>query len=166
MKNIVRLLVLSLLFALPAAAQSWDWSMPGSAGIIDPAAITVWDLTATTFRIRTNSVGSVTARYPVTNTYGSSFDISPAWGTLEATISDSSATAASVTATLYQVDKCSDQETALCTITSNDGDGTPTCQTCTFSGGLDFANNAYYVLVTATKTDVPPVAELHSLAIY
>ena len=165
MKNIVRLIVVCSLFALPAAAQ-WDWSSPGSGGVIDPNAITVWDFTGTTFRIRTDSIGTVDVRYPVTNTYGSSFDISPAWTTLAITASDNSSAAASVTATLYEVDICSDTQTALCTVTSADGDGTPACNTCTFTGPLDFANNAYYVLVTASKTDVGAVAALHSLSVY
>lgn len=165
MKNISVLSVVLCLLALPAAAQ-WDWSSPGSAAIVDPNAITVWDLTGTTFRIRTDSVGTVEARFPVTNTYGSSFDISPAWTTLAITASDNSSTAGSVTATLYEVPKCSDQQTAICTVTSSDGDGTPACDVCTFNNGLDFANNAYYVLVTAAKTDTPAVAALHSLAIY
>ncbi|HET7437443.1 MAG TPA: hypothetical protein VFN10_22250 [Thermoanaerobaculia bacterium] len=165
MKNIVRLAVVCLLFSLPAAAQ-WDWSSPGSGGVVDPNGPVAWDLTGTTLSIRPDWIGSAEVRYPVTNTVGSSFDITPPWTTLSITASDNSATAASVSATLYQVEKCSDQQVALCTVTSTDGDGTPACDVCTFSGGLDFANNAYYVLVTASKTDLGGVAALHAVAVY
>ena len=40
------------------------------------------------------------------------------------------------------------------------------CETCTFTGPLDFANNAYYVYVSITATDQVSDPRLYELAIY
>ena len=168
MKNLIRLCTFALaLTALPAFAQ-WDWSSTGSTGIVDDgtASLGLYQFTGPLFAVRNDSIAEVEARYPVTNTMGSSTDISPAWTTLQMAYADNSATAGSVVASLYEVDICSSTETLLCSITSNDGDGTIECSTCTFSGPLDFANKAYYVDVTVTKTDTPAAPGLYELAIY
>ncbi len=168
MKNFVRLCIATLAFtALPAAAQ-WDWSSVASTGIVDDgtASLGLYQFTGPLFAPRNDSIATVEARYPVTNTMGSSTDISPAWSTLQMAYKDNSSTAGSVVASLYEVDICSSTETLLCTITSDDGDGSIECKTCSFTGPLDFANHAYYVHVTVTKTDTPADPGLYELAIY
>jgi hypothetical protein len=169
MKNIVRAIAVCLLFvSLPAAAQSWDWSAPASSGVPDDGTSSsgLWEFSGVAFQIKANAVSTQQIRFPVTNTVGSSHDVSPAWTTLEMAYADNSSTAGSVVGTLYKIEKCSNTITEMCTITSTDGDGSLTCSTCTFSGGFDFANNAYWVDVTITKTDVPADPKLYEVAVY
>ena len=168
MKNIVLLAALFLI-AIPAAAQNtWDWSSPGSLGVVDAGtwSLGLYSLSGTTFAPKPTAIATVVARYPVTNTNGSSDSLTPGWTTLQMSYRDNSSTAGSVVAILYEVEKCTATQTQLCSITSSDGDGSTTCSTCEFAGGLDFANNAYYVEVTVTKTDVPADPALYQLAIY
>jgi hypothetical protein len=108
----------------------------------------------------------IEARYPVTNTVGSATDISPAWTTLQMAVHDQYPVGASVTATLYEVDICSSTETELCSITSSETDQDVHCESCTFSGPLDFANKSYYVLATVTKTAMDVDPRLYALAVY
>jgi hypothetical protein len=168
MKSTISFIVLALfLSALPAAAQNnWDWSSPGSAGVPDNTTLSLYTTTGPAIGLQSNAVQTAQFRYPVTNTVGSATDISPAWGTLQMTYADDSAVAASVVARLMAIDKCSATPVELCSITSSDGGSETQCSTCTFSGGLDFANTAYYVDVTITKTDIPPNPILYGLAIY
>ena len=51
-------------------------------------------------------------------------------------------------------------------MTSTDNDQDILCETCTFTGPLDFANNAYYVYVSITATDQFSDPRLYELAIY
>jgi len=164
----VSLLFLLVLAAIPAAAQSLDWSAPGSTGVADDGTVSsgLYIFSGASFAVKSNAIATIEARYPVTNTYGSATSKTPAWSTLKMTYSDNSSTAGSVVAALMEVDKCSATETQLCSITSADGDGSITCDVCTWNGGLDFANHAYYVDVTITKTDTPAAPKLYQLAIY
>jgi len=169
MKNIIGMVLVLVVCALPAAAQnSWDWSMPGSSGVVGDgtASLGLYVFNSAYFAVAPASVATVDARYPVTNTVGSATDISPAWTTLQLAVHDQYTTGGSVTATLYEVDICSSTETQLCSVTSSETDQDVHCDSCTFTGPLDFANNAYYVLATVTKssTDVDP--RLYALAIY
>ena len=54
----------------------------------------------------------------------------------------------------------------LCSVTSSETDQDVHCETCTFSGPLDFANKAYYVLATVAKTATGVDPRLYALAIY
>jgi hypothetical protein len=167
MKNIVRMVLVLLVWALPAAAQNnWDWSNAGGTGVIDANNSTLYVITDGYLGIRPDSVAIAEARYPVTNTVGSLTDISPAWTTLEITVHDQYVGDGSVTATLYEVDKCSGTETQLCQVVSEDTDQDTQCDTCTFNGGLDFANNAYYVHAVVSKTSETADPRLYALAIY
>lgn len=168
MKNIIRFVLVLAVWALPVAAQNtWDWSAAGSTGVVGDgtASLGLYQFTGTYFAVASNAIATVDARYPVTNTVGSATDISPAWTTLEITVHDQYANG-SVTATLYEVDKCSSTETQLCSVTSTDTDQDTQCETCTFSGPLDFANNAYYIHATVVKTNTDADARLYELAIY
>lgn len=168
MKNIVRFVLVLAVWALPASAQNnWDWSMPGSTGVVGDgtASLGIYQFTGAYFAVASSSTGTVDARYPVTNTMGSATDISPAWTTLQIAVHDQYANG-SVTATLYEVDKCSGTETQLCSVTSTDTDQDTHCNTCMFTGPLDFQNNAYYVHVSVSKTDTLSDPRLYELAIY
>jgi hypothetical protein len=166
MKNTTRLLALALfLAALPALAQTHDWTSVGSTGIVDPKA-GAFKLTWTgpTLKFNSISTGDIIARYPVTNTYGSGTSKTPAWTTLWATYKDNSASGV-ITAKLFEVDKCSGTETLICTITSANSAATQ-CSTCTFSSStFDFANNTYYVEVILSRSSTSAAEEIHSLAV-
>ena len=168
MKNIIGLVLVLAVCAFPAAAQNtWDWSMPGSTGVVGDgtASLGLYTFTGAYFAVAPSAIATVDARYPVTNTVGSATDISPAWTTLEMTVHDQY-TNGSVTATLYEVDICASTETQLCSVTSSDTDFDSHCDSCTFTGPVDFANNAYYVYVSIAKTSSEADPRLHELAIY
>jgi hypothetical protein len=101
----------------------------------------------------------------VTNTVGSATDITPGWTTFSMAAADDTSLG-SVSAILYKVDKCSNTETQLCSLTSSDSDDAPHCYTCEFLGGLDFANNAYYVDVTIARDSATGTIALYELALY
>ena len=159
------LILLTLLAAaIPAAAQTLDWTMVGSAGVSDnsnPSFVTVGPAVS----IPSNVINTVEFRYPVTNTYGSATSKQPGWTTFSMTYADNHA-AGTITANLMEVDACSTTERQLCSITSADGDGSTHCDTCTLSSGLDFSNHSYYVYVTIAKTDLPADPRLYELALY
>jgi hypothetical protein len=161
--SLLALLVLAA--AMPMAAQTYDWSMVGSTGTPDPAALG-WRYTGPTFEMASNrwtNIGLV-SRYPVTNTYGSGVDISPAWTTLRLVYTDNS-NLGSVVAKLFKVDKCANTETLLCTITSSDGQGVQ-CGSCQFSSSdIDFANFTYYVEGRLIRSATSATEQLHTVAI-
>lgn len=159
-----RLALLFVLLALPAAAQSLDWSSPGSAAKLDPQS-GLWTFTGSAFLIKPIAIATVDAYYPVTNTYGSAVSLLPAWSTMKMTYVDNHATG-SVFAELLEVDACSSTQRQLCSITSADGDDSVHCDTCTWANGVDFGSHTYYIHVTVAKTDTPAAPVLYSLAIY
>ncbi len=162
MRAFCSLTILALLLALPAAAQSYDWSNVGSVGIIQAGI--GHDFTGPTFSHSAFRTGTLTARYPVTNTYGSGTSKTPPWTTLTASYTDNS-NLGSVTTRLVEVDKCSNTETTICTITSSDG-ADPHCSTCSFSSStFDFANNTYYVEVKIARTSTSATEALHSVGV-
>ena len=164
MKTMIRLSFLALLLtAFPLAAQTYDWSMVGSTGAISNPA-TGYNFTGPTFEFAPFFRGTITARYRVTNTYGSAVSKTPGWTTLYAAVTDNS-TSGSVTTRLLRVDKCNNTETQLCSITSTDGTD-PHCDSCTFnSTDVDFANYEYYVEVKLQRSVNTVTASLHSVAI-
>ena len=104
----------------------------------------------------------VAARYNITNTVGGAIDKTPAWTTFTAAFTDNSALG-TVSLRLQQVDKCSNAETTICTITSNDGG---TCDSCSFSSNtIDFANNFYYIQANITRSSTAATEALHSVAL-
>lgn len=161
MKVILSTTILALLLlAVPVAAQvSYDWSNVGSVGIVQAGTGHVFSGPS----IGSTRTGTVTARYNVTNTVGGGIDKTPAWTTFSAAYTDSS-TSGVITLRLFQVDKCSNAESQICSITSSDN-GTE-CNTCTFgSSTFDFANNFYYIQANITQTSSTAGVQLHTVAI-
>lgn len=163
--SIRRLALLFAFLALPAAAQSLDWSSPGSAGKVDPQ-LGLWTFSGSAFMIKPTAIATVDAYYPVTNTYGSATSLLPAWSTLKMSYVDDNAGGGSVFAELLEVDACSSTQRQLCSITSADGDSSVHCDTCSWIGGVDFGSHTYYIHVTVAKTDTPAHPALYSLAVY
>jgi hypothetical protein len=165
MKNTTRLLALALfLAALPALAQTHDWTSVGVGGRVDKNSLFKVTFTGPTLRFNSISTGDLIARYPVTNTFGSGTSKTPAWTTLWSTYKDNSASG-SVTTKLYGVEECSGTETLICTITSSDSSSNQ-CSSCTFSSStFDFANNTYWVEVTLNRSATSAAEEIHSVAV-
>ena len=166
MKLMIRLFALTaLLAALPLSAQTYDWSSIGSTGVYDFASTYKFTTAGPTLKFGSFQSGTLTFRYPVTNTYGSGTGFIPGWTTLHATYSDDSS-AGSVTVAFYKVDKCDFSETQLCSITSADGTTAPVCDTCSFnSTDVDFANYYYYVKVTLTRSNTTATEAIHEVAL-
>jgi hypothetical protein len=161
MKATVSLSVLALLLlALPAAAQTYDWSNVGSVGITQAGA--GHNFLGPSFTFAPSRTGTLTARYNVTNTVGGGIDKTPAWTTFRAAFTDNSSLGV-VNLRLFQVDKCSNAESLICNISSSDGNS---CDFCTFgSSTFDFANNFYYVEARITRSSTAATEALHSVAI-
>ena len=158
-------LSLVCLAALPAAAQTFDWSSVGSAIVLDEGQTNIYTLGGPQLSLVSNGVGEVEGRFPVTNTVGSGTNLTPAWNTLTASLVDNHSSGW-LTITLYKVDKCTATQTPLCQINSTNGaSDNVRCETCQFDGGFDFANNAYYIHVLLKKTDTPPAIALYELGL-
>jgi hypothetical protein len=165
MKPITRLFFVALLLsAMPLMAQTHDWSEPGVAGVVSPTGLWSYTVSGPTLRFLTSASGTIVARYPVTNTYGSGTSSTPPWTTLWGTFTDNS-TQGSVTVALYEWDKCANTYTQICSITSADAVG-PQCSSCSFSSStFDFQNNSYWVEVTLARTSGTASEEIHSVAV-
>ncbi|HEX8153406.1 MAG TPA: hypothetical protein VF698_09790 [Thermoanaerobaculia bacterium] len=165
MRSLGSFLVLALLLAaLPAAAQTYDWSAVGSTGVL-VTGVGGYDTTGPTIKHAGTFRSTLTIRYPVVNTYGSNSSKTPPWTTLTSTYTDDGASG-SVTTRLVEVDKCSNTETTICTVVSSDGTSAPACSSCTFSSStMDFANNTYYVEVKLARTNTTALAQIHSVGV-
>lgn len=165
MKTITRLLALALFVAaIPAMAQTHDWTSIGGTGIVSKNSAFKVAFAGPTLRFNAISTGDLVARYPVTNTYGSGTSKTPPWTTLWATFLDNSALGL-VTTRLYEVDKCSANETLICEITSSNNANVQ-CASCSFSSTtFDFANNTYWVEVTLNRSSTAAGEEIISLAV-
>jgi hypothetical protein len=161
MKTTVSLSIIALLLlALPAAAQSYDWSNVGSVGIT--LAGSGHQFTGPSFTFSSSRTGTLIARYNVTNTVGGAIDKTPPWTTFTAAFTDNSSLGA-VTLRLYQVDKCNNTEADICSLSSSDGGS---CDSCTFgSSTFDFANNFYYIDARITRSSTTATEALHSVGI-
>jgi hypothetical protein len=165
MKTTTRLLAIALFVtALPALAQTHDWTSVGVTGRIAPAGAFKMTYTGPTLKFNSISTGDIVARYPVTNTYGSGTSKTPPWTTLWASYKDNSASG-SVVARLYGLEKCTGLETLICTITSSNN-AANVCSSCSFnSNTFDFGNNTYWVEVTLNRSVTSAAEEIHSLAV-
>ena len=163
-KTSLVLALLVLAMALPAAAQNYDWSQPGSTGNLHQGAVFNASVTGPTLKFRSTSTTSFTAWYNVTNTVGSGTTKTPSWSNLTAAFTDDS-NLGSVTVTLYELEKCSGTTTQICQIASTD-DASVQCETCNFSSStFDFANNSYWIEAVFARSSTSANEQLHSVAI-
>ena len=111
-------------------------------------------------------VGTVVARYNVTNTSFPPTPVPP-WDTLELGYTDTAPAAGDmVTATLYSVAKCSGLANIICSV-SSPTNGT-NCVFCTFPAGtvIDFTINLYFVQVTVAHPVLGGTVSANTLRIY
>jgi hypothetical protein len=150
--------------AIPLFAQStYDWSMVGSAGTVDPSSA-AHAFAGPTLKFASGTIGTIVARYPVTNTYGNGFGTTPPWIYLILSYANNSASG-SVSARLMRVSHCSGDEEQMCRINGANTNGSPTCAHCLFNPGeLDFSNNSYYVEVTITRSSTSADPQVHTVA--
>jgi len=165
--RVLVLAAVALIFtAFTASAQTGTWTAVGSTGTVDPTQVALFGVFGGT-RLGFNPAGSsasniLVARYNVTNTWGGGAKDNPAWTTLELGALNGSIFDP-VSATLYRVDPCTGNRTAICTATNTLNSSTGTCVSCTFANNVfNFANFLYYVEVSITRTDAssPQVATL------
>jgi hypothetical protein len=161
MKTAGRLLVFGSLFlALSQIAfAAHDWTAVASTGAIDNSSLGFFAFAGPTltYLAGSNSAAPVIARYNVTNTYdeGAIPDM-PGRTTLELGYSAIGLPPGAVSATLFQVDPCTGNQVAICTVNSLPN-ATNICGTCNFGAGVfNFANHLYYIQVTLTRPLPPP----------
>jgi len=167
MRTNLRCTVLALfLAALPLAAQTGVWTAVGSTGSIDEASLGLYATGTTNLFNLPGTVGTVVSRFNVTNTLGGGITDAPPWTTLELTYFDIAA-AGSVSAVLFQLNRCSNVVNVICGVTSVDALN-PTCVTCTFPAGttINFGANDYVVEVKVTRTAANVVPQLFGLRIF
>jgi hypothetical protein len=165
MARLSSLSLLALLLALPAAAQSYDWSNVGSAGNFQQNSFFSATSTGPTLKFKSFSTGAIVKRYLVTNTFGSAINSIPGWTSLRAAFTDDSSNG-SVVVKLFKIDNCSNAETLLCEIDSADGSGVQ-CESCALasSSDVDFANFTYWVEVTLSRSATTANEQIHSVAL-
>ena len=147
----------------PTFAQS-GWTTPCSAGAtIDEASQAVYLTSAQYLTFAAGQVGTVQARYDVTNTAFPSAS-NPPWTIMELDCFDNNP-AVSVTATLFEYDPCEHVLTQLCAITSADMGNQ--CIPCQFPPNtFDFVNNVYWVQLNIVRNNAALVVRANSLRIH
>jgi hypothetical protein len=148
-----------------AMQQNEPWTAVASTGVADESSIPLFGTTGASFGFRGAAGNLVGARYNVTNTFDNNpIPTLPGWTTLE--LGSTAQNATSVTATLYQVDPCTGQQTELCRARNHGELPIPTCEKCTFAVPIDFANFLYYVEVKVARANMNLQPAAHTLRIY
>jgi len=164
MKYLARLAAVALfLTTLPLAAQTGTWTAVASTGMVDNSSLSSFSNTTVGFQHATGALGTIYARFNVTNTYGID---TPPWNTLDLGYYDNQPTGY-VTALLFQVDPCTGVATILCTKTSVDlGTNGAGCVSCTFTQQIDFSKYNYVVEVQVNRSATTAIPIARSLRIH
>jgi len=163
-RTVFRCAAFALCFAaLPMVAQTGVWTAVGSTGSIDEASLGLYATNTTNLLHQAGALGTVVSRFNVTNTFGGGFTDTPPWTTLEMTYFDIDA--ATVSATLFRVNRCSNVSNVVCSVTSVDALN-PTCVSCTFPAALNFGAFNYVVEVKVTRTATNQAPQLFGLRIF
>lgn len=125
------------------------WTAVGSSGVVDEESLKNFAFGTSDIAFVAGATGTVVvARYNVTNTFDNNANPNkPGWTTLE--MGSHAPLNTIIEAKLYQVARCDQQQTLLCTARNRSND-TP-CAKCTINGTIDFTNNLYYVEVTLNR---------------
>lgn len=160
MKLLLRIISLALLLtALPLSAM--DWAASGSTGVLDPASVALAATNGPTLQFAAGQTGTITARYPVVNTYGSATSKTPGWSVL---IAGYNAGGGTVSIKLIRHTECSATTLELCSISATSGTSNQ-CRTCLFEDAIDFNAYLYYVEVTLTRTATTQDPKLYSVSL-
>jgi hypothetical protein len=134
------------------------WTCIGSAGIVDDSSIKSGNFrqsnNALEYDPTVPSLATIVARFNVVDIGDSGGTV---WNTLELGYIDTS-TQGAVTATLFEVDPCTDTPTAIATVTSVDNPSGGDCVSDNFAPTIDFTRHLYYVqtVMSRTSTQVNP----------
>jgi hypothetical protein len=148
------------LTTLPLSAQTGVWTAVASTGTPDDSS--AYATSVAHFQHATGALGTIYSRFNVTNTWG--MTDTPPWNTLELGYYDSSSLG-TVTAILFQVDRCTGAVTFLCGKTSADISG-PSCVSCNFTVPIDFGKYNYVVEVQVSRSSVNALPIARTLRIY
>ncbi len=131
----------AVLLAMPAFSATIPWTAAGTTAVIDESSTTQYALTPPYLGFNATGVGVITAYFNVTDTSATAF---PGWNTLTLSYFDN-ASPSQVSATLYRLDKCDGTTLQLCFVASPDSP-VNTCNSCTFTQGIDFTRYEYYIV--------------------
>lgn len=164
-RAIVRFAVLALFLAVAPVTAQQGWTAVGSTGALDEASLGLYATNGPLLGFLPTPVGTVVARYNVTNAFGGGFTDTPPWNILEMTYFDNSPSSV-VSATLFQVNRCTGAVTVLCSMNSVDNAGN-TCQSCGFAAGsINFGASNYFVEVKVNRTVAAVNPQLIALRIF
>ena len=151
------------LLAAPAASFASHWTSICSAGAIDEADLALYAFTNSSLTFASGATGTVSARYNVTNTSVPG-DNTPPYTTLELGSLDTGV--GSVSATLFEVNRCTGDIVAICTVLSTTL-ATADCNTCTFPNTtFNFSANLYSVIVTLSRNFSTATTQANTLRIF
>lgn len=164
MKTLARFAAVALfLTALPLAAQTGTWTAVASAGAVDDSSLASFAKTAVGFQHASGALGTIYARYSVTNTYG--LDDTPPWTTLDLGYYDFSSQG-HVSVLLFQVDPCTGVATLICVKSSVETTTGAGCVSCPILQPIDFSKYNYVVEVQVTRSSVNAIPIARTLRIY
>lgn len=165
MKNLLISCAVALfLLPLSLSAQTGTWTAVASSGDIDETALGIFSVNGASLQHQGASLTTIVSRYNVTNTFGGGLSDLPPWNTLELGSLDSTAQGG-VRATLFQVDPCTGNLVALCSVGSVDATA-PTCQKCSFTPQIDFGQFLYYVEVQIFRSNGAVFPSARTLRIF
>lgn len=132
----------------PAVAASPPWTAAGTTVVIDETSVPMSALTPPFFAFAPAAGnGVITGYLNVTDTTATAL---PGWNYLELSAFDNSPQS-QVSATLFQLDKCTGAVTAICQAVSTDAAVTK-CSRCALNAQLDFTLYDYYVTVNIYRS--------------
>jgi hypothetical protein len=144
----------------PAAGSEYIWSSPcSSGGIIDESSTGLYQVFGSQLWHKTGATGDVVARYDVVPPPGIGMlkGIFMVLGYLD------TGPNGSVTATLWEVDRCTGSASSLCSVESEDSP-TADCVFC-LAGEPDFINNLYFVNVTVSRRTTTAIVRANTIAL-
>lgn len=137
-----------LIAAAPALAAAPPWTAAGTTVVIDESSVPLAALTPPFFGFAPGvGNGVITGYLNVTDTTATAL---PGWNYLELSAFDNSPQS-QVSATLFQLDKCTGAVTAICQAVSTDAAVTK-CSRCALNAQLDFNLYDYYVTVNVYRS--------------
>jgi hypothetical protein len=165
MKNLlVGFAVALFLVPLSLSAQTGTWTAVASSGDLDETALGIYSVNGSSLQHQGASLTTIVSRYNVTNTFGGGLTDLPPWSRLELGAFDNT-NLGGVRAILYQVDRCTGNQIALCGVGSIDN-AAPTCQVCTFAQQIDFSQYLYFVEVHIFRSNGGVFPSARTLRIY
>lgn len=144
------------------------WTAVGSTGAVDESSLPYFAFTNASAGYKLSPwVNQLEFRYNVTNTFDNNANPNrPGWTTLE--LGAQAPGTSTVEATLYRVNRCTGQQTALCPVRVAQA-YTGTCKTCTVPtalGPVDFGTYLYYVRVALDRNSPGEQPWVHTLRVY